>query len=157
MSEQAHVCFTLEAALEYSVEMENGIFIDFLSTLQVVKSEAAKGIIRDAALGKLKQKHQLEKALLEGTIEGVELHVSVPTMSFDPRYGKPALRADADARDALAYAVHLVTKAIDYYTNMAKACEGAPMSNVFARISGDQTTLLQALEDSYEEHFLTEN
>ena len=157
MSEQAHICFTLEAALEYAVEMENEVFADFLHTLQVVKSKAAKDILRDAALGKLEQKHQIEKALLEGTIEGVELHVSVPTMSFDARYGKPALRADADARDAMAYAVHLVTRAVDYYTNMAKACEGAPMSNVFTRISGDQTTLLQTLEDSYEEHFLTEN
>ena len=65
--------------------------------------------------------------------------------------------ADADARDALAYAVHLVTHAVDYYSDMAKACSGAPMSTVFKRISGDQTTLLQELEDSYEEHFLTEN
>ena len=157
MSEQAHVCFTLEAALEYAVEMENGIFADFLSTIQTVKSKAAKEILRDAALSKLKEKHQLETALLEGTIEGVELHVSVPTMSIDTRYGKSTLHADADAREALAYALHLVTNAVAYYKNMATACEGAPMSNVFARISDDQTTLLQELEDTYEEHFLTEN
>jgi len=31
------------------------------------------------------------------------------------------------------------------------------MSSTFARISGDQTSLLQGLEDTYEEHFLTEN
>ena len=157
MSDQSHVCFTLEAALEYAVEMENGIFADFLRTIQLVKNQAAKEILRDAALGKLKKKHQLEIALLEGSIEGVELHVSVPTMNIATRYGKPALHADADAREALAYAVQLVTKAVDYYKNIAKACEGAPMSDVFSRISGDQTKFLQELEDTYEEHFLTEN
>ena len=85
------------------------------------------------------------------------MHVSVPTMNIATRYGKPALHADADAREALAYAVHLVTKAVDYYKNIAKACEGAPMSDVFSRISGDQTKFLQELEDTYEKHFLTEN
>jgi len=53
MSNQSHVCFTLEAALEYAVEMENGIFADFLRTTQLVKNQAAKDILRDAALGKL--------------------------------------------------------------------------------------------------------
>ena len=157
MNEQSHVCFTLEAALEHAVEMENVVFTDFLSTIQAVKNKTAKEILREAALGKLKEKYQLEKALLEGNIEGVELHASVPTMNLDTHYGKKALHADADARESLAYAVHLVTQAVDYYKTMASACEGAPMSNVFARISGDQTALLQFLEDTYEEHFLTEN
>ena len=157
MSDQSHVCFTLEAALEHAVEMENGIFSDFLSAIQAVKSKTAKAVLRDAALGKLKEKQQIEKALLEGNIEGVELHAPVPTMSLDSHYGKKALHAEADTREALAYAVHLVAQAVDYYKNMAKACKGAPMSQIFSRISGDQTTLLQELEDTYEEHFLTEN
>lgn len=157
MNEQSHVCFTLAAALEHAVEMENALFADFMSTLQAVKSKAAKEILREAALGKLEEKHQLERALLEGSIEGVDLQASVPIMSLDSHYGKEALHADADAREALAYAIHLVTQAVDYYQNMASACAGAPMSNVFARISGDQSTFLQVLEDTYEEHFLTEN
>jgi hypothetical protein len=157
MNDQSRVCFTLEAALEHAVEMENALFADFMSTLQAVKSKAAKEILRDAALGKLEEKHQLEIALLEGSIEGVDLQASVPIMSLDAHYGKESLHADADAREAMAYAIHLVTQAVDYYKNMASACDGAPMSRVFARISGDQTTFLQALEDAYEEHFLAEN
>jgi hypothetical protein len=157
MNDQSHVCFTLEAALEHAVEMENALFADFMSTLQAVKSKAAKEILRDAALGKLEEKHQLEIALLEGSIEGVDLQASVPIMSLDAHYGKESLHADADAREAMAYAIHLVTQAVDYYKNMASACDGAPMSRVFAQISGDQTTFLQALEDAYEEHFLAEN
>jgi len=157
MNDQAQVCFTLEAALENAIEMENGIFADFLSAIQAVRSPAAREILRDAALGKLREKQQIEKALLEGTIDGVELHAAVPTMHLDSRYGRSALHADADAREALAYAIHVVTGAVEYYSDMAKACTGAPMSRVFARLSNDQTTLLQELEDSYEEHFLTEN
>jgi rubrerythrin len=157
MSDQSQVCFTLEAALERAIEMENGIFSDFLSAVQSVKSGAAKAILRDAALGKLNQKQQIEKALLEGTIDEVELHAVVPTMHLDTRYGKKMLNADADAREALAYSIHVVTDAVTFYHDMAKACAGAPMSRVFDRLSGDQTTLLQELEDSYEEHFLTEN
>ncbi len=157
MNKHANVCFTLEAALEHAVEMENRVFSDFHGAIQAVKSEAAKAILRDAALGKLKEKQLIEKALLEGSIEGVELHASVPTMNLDSHFGRESLSADADAREALAYAVHLVAQTVDYYKNMAKACSGAPMSSMFMRISGDQTTLLQELEDTYEEHFLTEN
>ena len=157
MNVQSHVCFTLAAALEHAVEMENALFADFVGTLQAVKNKAARAILRDAALVKLEEKHQLERALLEGSIEGVDLQASVPIMRLDAHYGKEALHADADAREALAYAIHLVTQSVDYYKNMASACKGAPMSHVFAHISGDQTTFLQALEDAYEEHFLTEN
>ena len=157
MNDQTNICFTLEAALEDAIQMENGIFGDFLSAIQAVRSPAAKEILRDAALGKLRQKQQIERALLEGTIDGVELHAAVPTMRLDTRYGRSSLHADADAREALAYAIHVVTGAVEYYDQMANACTGAPMSKTFARLSNDQTLLLQELEDSYEEHFLTEN
>lgn len=157
MQDSAEVCFTLEAALENAIEMENRIFTDFLGAIQSVRSSGAKAILRDAALGKLGQKQQIEKALLEGTIDGMELHAKVPTMHLDSHYGQSALAVDADSREALAYAVHVVTEAVDYYQRMASACSGAPMSRIFSRLSDDQTTLLQELEDSYEEHFLTEN
>ena len=157
MNEQSQVCFTLETALEKAIEMENTIFSDFLGAIQAVESTHAKDILREAALGKLNQKQQIEKALLEGTIDDLELHVAVPTMHLDPRFGKKQLSADADARDALSYSVHMVTEAIEFYHNMSKACTGAPMSAVFKRLGDEQTRLLQKLEDSYEAHFLTQN
>ncbi len=157
MINQAKVCFTLEAALEKALEVENGLFSDFLGAIQTVESEAAKAILKDAAYRKLAQKNQLEKALIEGTIDGVALHASVPTMQLDTRYGKRELHTDADAREALAYAIHVVNYGVDFYQDMGKACSGAPMSKVFQRLSSDQTVLLQELEDSYDEHFLTEN
>lgn len=158
MSEQKkQVCFTLEAALEQAVAMEHAIFKEFLSSMRTIESRVAKDILRDAALNKLKSKHQVERALFEGTIDDMELHEPVPVMRLDSHYGKESLPADADARAALAHAVHLVTRAVDFYQNMAQACSGAPMSPVFERISGDQTKLLQTLEDTYEEQFLTEN
>lgn len=157
MFDQEQVCFTLEAALENAIDMENRIYNDFLGAIQAVKSPAARAILRDAALGKLAQKQQIERALLEGSIDGLALHAKVPTMHLDDQYGRTALQADADAREALAYAVHVVTESVAYYDRMARGCAGAPMSALFGRLSDDQTTLLQELEDSYEEHFLTEN
>ena len=55
MTDQAQVCLTLEAALEKAIEIENGIFADFLGAIQSVQSKAAKAILRDAALSKLSQ------------------------------------------------------------------------------------------------------
>ncbi|PLX80815.1 MAG: ferritin [Desulfuromonas sp.] len=157
MSDTGNACFTLDAALEQAVEMENRIYREFLSAIRKVMNKGAIAILRDAAIGKLESKHLLEKALLEGDIESTELHEPVPTMQLDSHYGKESLSYDADSRAALAYAIHLVTGSVNYYREMAGACAGAPMSPVFAKISGDQTTLLQRLEDAYEEHFLTEN
>jgi len=157
MSKTSLACFTLEAALQNAIEMENRIFADFQGAIQTVKSKAAKELLREAALSKLVDKHRLEKALIQGTVDEEALHSPVPTMSLDVHYGKKALAVDSDTRESLAFAIHLVTLTVNYYKDMAQACGEAPMSRVFMQISGDQTSLLQKLEDSYEEHFLTEN
>jgi hypothetical protein len=39
---------------------------------------------------------------------------------------------------------------------MAKCCAGAPMAQIFTVLGDEQTRLLQKLEDTFEEHFLTE-
>ncbi len=157
MSNEKQVCLTLGAALQEAIEMENAILNDFMSSLNVVENEHAQKVLKETALAKLAQKHALEQALIEGSVDGADLHAAVPTMQLSQQYGKRTLSTDADTRDALSYAIHLVTVAVAFYHDMASACEGAPMSSIFKRLGNEQTGLLQELEDSYEEHFLTEN
>ncbi len=157
MNSQNYICFTLGAALEKAIELENSIFADFWSSLQAVENVHAQNVLRETALAKLEQKHTLEQALLLGTLDGLDLHAAVPTMKLDQHYGSHKLAAGADTRDAMSYAIHLVTESVTFYQGMSKACAGAPMSEMFKRLGDEQTGLLQKLEDSYEAHFLTEN
>jgi rubrerythrin len=157
MNPQDQVCYTFEAAIEMAVKMEEEGFRNYLQALRTVKNPAAKEVLKDAALDELNHKHHLEKALVEGEVEGHALDRPVPTMNLDYMLQTKTLRPDAGPREALAYAIHLEKGALEFYRAMAAGCTGAPMGNLFDQIANDESRHLQALEDLYEEHFLTEN
>jgi rubrerythrin len=157
MSEQ-NVCYTFEAAVEMAVKMEDYGFRHYLEAIRKVRNKGAREILKDAALDELEHKHHLEKALVEGNMSNPEGMIRpVPTMNLDYVLVKKELRPDSDAREALIYAIHLEKVSIDFYKRMSQGCAGAPMANLFERLLMDETRHLQALEDMYEEHFLTEN
>ena len=157
MTNQDEVCYTFEAALEMAVKMEEESFRNYLAALRLVRNKAAMAILKDTALDELEHKHQLEKALIEGQVSGHVLERPVPTMNLDYVLQKKELKADADARQALAYAIHLEKNSLEFYQRMAQGCSGAPMASIFEGICNDESRHLQALEDLYEERFLSEN
>jgi len=157
MSEQSPVCSTFEAAIEKAIEMEDDGFRNYLKAIRMVKDQAAKKILKDAALDELDHKTALEKALLDGSVDKAHnLDKPVPTMNLDYLVGKKELGPNATGRDALAFAIHLEKNAVQFYSDMASACAGAPMADIFSRIGNDETHHLQTLEDLYEQHFLPE-
>ncbi|MDO3376665.1 ferritin family protein [Geoalkalibacter halelectricus] len=152
------VCYTYEAALEKAVQMENDGFRNYLKAMRKLKDKQARMILKDAALDELEHKHALERALVEGTIEGEHsMDRPVSTMNLDYVLHQKELSPDADARQALAYAIHLEKNAIDFYQKMMQGCEGAPMAKLFEKLHNDETRHLQELEDMYERHFMAEN
>lgn len=154
---ESGVCYTIDGALEAAIQMENDGFRNYLHALRLVKNPAARMILRDVALDELEHKHQLEKALVEGQLVDHALEQPLPTMNLDYLLVKKELTADSDAREVLAYAIHLEKGALDFYQRMASGCAGAPMAALFARIANDESRHLRDLEDLYEQHFLTEN
>lgn len=157
MSELGDVCYTFEGALEMAISMESEGFRHYLDALRKVESKAAKAILKEAALDELAHKFELEKALLDGHMTAGNLDKPLPTMNLDAVLAKKELRPESDAREALAYAIHLENGAILFYKKMANACAGAPMGNLMERLVADESRHLQQLEDLYEEHFMTEN
>ncbi len=157
MSAQEQVCYTFEAAIEMAVKMEDEGFRSYFKALRMVKDRAAREILKDAALDELSHKHQLERALIEGEIKGHVLDKPVPTMNLDYVLKKKELGPDADAREALAFAIHLERESLEFYRMMNAGCAGAPMAALFEKIQNDETRHLQELEDLYERHFMPEN
>lgn len=157
MSEHGDVCYTFEGALEMAINMENEGFRSYLEALRKVESKAARTILKEAALDELAHKFELEKALVDGHITSGALDKPLPTMNLDAVLAKKELRPDSDAREALAYAIHLENGAILFYRKMANACAGAPMGKLMERLVADESRHLQQLEDMYEDHFMTEN
>lgn len=157
MSDLGQVCYTFEAAIEMAVQMEEEGFRHYLESIRKVQSKGAKEILRDAALDELEHKHQLEKALLEGTMgTSEELTRTVPTMNLGYTLVKKELTPESTVQEALAYAIHLEKGSIDFYTRMSQGCTGAPMAAVFKRLLADETRHAQSLEDLYEQHFMPE-
>ncbi|ACM19442.1 ferritin-like domain protein [Geotalea daltonii FRC-32] len=158
MAEQNQVCYTFEAAIEMAVTMEEEGFRHYLEAIRKVANKGAREILKDAALDELEHKHQLEKALVEGSMgSGDQLSQPVKTMNLTYVLAKKELSPNSDSREALAYAIHLENGSIDFYKRMSEGCSGAPMAALFERLLADETRHLQSLEDLYEEHFMTEN
>lgn len=157
MSEQPDVCYTYEGALEMAISMESDGFRNYLEAIRKVESKAAREILKDAALDELAHKYELEKALVDGSMIAGELEKPLPTMSLSSVLAKKELRPGSDAREALAYAIHLENGAILFYKRMASACAGAPMGKLMERLVADESRHLQQLEDLYEQHFMPEN
>jgi rubrerythrin len=156
MGDRDQVCYTFEAAIEMAVKMEDEGFRHYLAALRKVTDRAARAVLRDAALDELEHKHQLEKALLEGNVAGTQAE-PVPTMNLDYVLAKKELGPNSDAREAMAYAIHLENGSIDFYRKMSQGCSGAPMGGIFEKLLADELRHLQSLEDLYERHFMTEN
>jgi len=157
MSEN-QVCYTFDAAVEKAIEMESEGFRNYLEAIRKVTNKGAREILRDNALDELEHKHQLEKALLDGRMEGGSaLDQPVPTMHLDYIFKKQELGPESGVREAVIYAIHLEKGAVDFYSKVASGCAGAPMGKLFAQLLKEESRHLQALEDLYEQHFMTEN
>ncbi len=151
-------CYTLEAALEKSIKMEDIAFRNFLNAIDQVKDRQGKALLRDAAREELKHKHRIENVLLDGHDKNIsDLKKELPTMNLDYVFEQKTIGPDADARESLAYAIHLEKSEIAFYKAMINGCEGAPMAELFQSLLADESRHLQILEDFYERYFLTEN
>ena len=89
--------------------------------------------------------------------EDRELEFLLEVEPLDDVVAAIVLHGIADAREALAYAIHLEKGSIEFYQRMSRGCEGAPMAVLFKQMLADETRHLQALEDLYECHFMAEN
>lgn len=154
----ATTCYTFEGALEAAIAMEEEGFRNYLRALKTVQQKGAKDILRENALDELNHKHQLERALIEGQMEGSsDMQQELHSMNLSYALKKQELSPDSGVREALAYAIHLEKDAVDFYGRVAEGCAGAPMASLFNRLKAEETLHLQRLEDMYEEHFMSEN
>jgi rubrerythrin len=152
------VCYTFDAALEMAITMEEEGFRNYLSAIRQLTNKGAKDLLRENALDELNHKHQLEKALLDGHMNGGDdLDKPVPTMHLDYLLKKQELGPQSGVREALIYAIHLEKGAVDFYGKVSNGCAGAPMGTLFAQLLQEESRHLQTLEDLYEQHFMTEN
>ncbi len=152
------VCYTFDAALEMAISMEEEGFRTYLAAIRQLTHKGAKDLLRGNALDELNHKHQLEKALLEGRMSGGDdLDQPIQTMHLDYLFKKQELGPQSGVREALIYAIHLEKGAVDFYGKVSGGCAGAPMGKLFAQLHQEESLHLQALEDLYEQHFMTEN
>jgi rubrerythrin len=157
MNQELDVCLTFEAACMAAIEMENRIYRNYLDALRVVKNQAAREILQEAATAKLAYKHRLEQAALEGGFGELVSQGPVSTMNLSVRCCDPhRIDADADGRKALAYAIQQAQDALGFYRNMASYCSASPTTRIFTLLGDELTRHLQQLEDSFEEHYLPE-
>jgi len=158
MTTTSEVCYTFETALDMAISMEERCYRAYLNTVRIVKDKAAQSLLRDAAIEVSEHKQQLEVALLDGTTQQLQqMQKDVPIMQLDALLKQERVHADATAREALAYIIHMKKNSIDFYDQLVGSCEGAPMAPIYQQLSATVRRQLQQAEDMYEEHFLTEN
>lgn len=156
--DENQVCYTFDAAVEMAIEMEEQGFRNYLAAIRKVTNKGAREILRENAMDELAHKNMLEKALLDGCMQGGgAMEQTIPTMHLDYVLKKQELGPDSGVREALIYAIHLEKEAVDFYSRVATGCTGAPMGKLFDQLRKEESKHLQVLEDMYEQHFMTEN
>lgn len=148
---------TFEASLEAAIEMLDQVFTQYINALYRVEDKQAKSLLHSEGEATLKRKHQLELALLDGRLSGNVVAQNVQTMNLDYVLHQQSLTADADARQVIAFAIHIEKSAEHYFSQMCVNCVSSSTKSLFNRLHQSQQQRILVLEDLYEQHFLTEN
>jgi len=67
------------------------------------------------------------------------------------------LEADAMNQDVMIHAIHDKKRLIDYYQKIATQCSGAPMEEMFRKLTQDEENHLARLKELYESAYMKDN
>ena len=156
MNEQ-NVCYTFEAAMALAIKMEDEAFQNYLAAIRKLENKGAREILKEAAFDELEHKHQLEKALLEGSMESPEeMNRPVPTMRLDYILTKKELSSGSIPVKSWPMPFTWKRSPLISTSGCWKVAAVRPMTALFQRLGADESRHLQTLEDMYEQHFLPE-
>jgi len=137
--------------------LEGNSFSFYKTAYQRVQNPDAKTLIKELALEELEHKYALEKAFFE---EVVNLHdrglMEAPSMKFAIFLEERPLGETSTSQDVLTYAIHDEQRSVDFYKNFFAQCTGAPMEDLFKRLSREEEKHLARLEELYERLYLPE-
>jgi len=149
------VCYTREGALEKAIEMEARSFEVYKKAYFASENRLAKDLLRDLALDELRHKYILERAFFE---EAVLLHDAGekegPSMKLSLLFEEKTLKDQSSEQEVMLYAIHDKKRSVDFYKRMASECAGAPMEEMYRRLSEDEEGHLARLEEVYEKTYM---
>ena len=155
--ETQEVCYTREVALEKAIEMETKSFELYKGAYLSAQDRLAKDLLRDLALDELGHRYTLEKAFFEETVALHEAGYSTgPSMKLTMLLEEKPLGEGASEQDVMISAIHEEKRAVDFYRKMGEQCGGAPMEEMFKRLSEDEEGHLARLEELYERRYMQE-
>ena len=150
------VCYTLEGALEKAIENEEQSVKVYQHALSRVKDAQARNVLKDLVLEELEHKHALEKALLGETIALHEKGESTgPSMNLAEILHEKPLTERSSAQEILIYAIHDEKRSVEFYSQMATQCGGAPMEKIFGTLRQQEMIHLTRLEETYEKLYMS--
>ena len=156
--EHEEVCYTREVALEKAIEMEMKSFQTYKEAYLKMLDPRIKDLVKNLALEELEHKHILEKAYFEETVvlhhEGV---AEGPSMKLSLMLQERPLGEDADDQEVMIHAIHDKKRLVDFYQNMMTQCAGAPMEEMFKKLTKEEKNHLVRLEEMYEDVYLKDN
>ena len=156
--EHEEVCYTREVALEKAIEMEMKSFQTYKEAYLKILDPRIKDLVKNLALEELDHKHILEKAYFEETVvlhqEGM---AETPSMQLSLMLQEKPLGEDADDQEVMIHAIHDKKRLVDFYQNMMTQCAGAPMEEMFKKLTKEEKNHLAQLEEMYEDVYLKDN
>ena len=151
------VCYTLEAALEKAIEQERSSFETYRQALRTVEDPQARRVLEDLASEELEHMNVLQKALIGETIALHEKGESTgPPMNLTYFLADKPLDPNSSPQDVMIHAIHDEKRSVDFYHQMATQCAGAPMQEIFSKLSEEEKIHLARLEEAYEKLYLSQ-
>jgi rubrerythrin len=152
------VCYTREVALEKAIDLEMQSFQAYKHAYLKIREPRVKNLVKDLALEELEHKFVLEKSYFEETLalheEGME---ESPSMKLALLLKENPLEDDADDQDVMIHAIHDKKRMVDFYQKMTANCAGAPMEDLFKKLTKEEENHLAQLEETYESVYMQDN
>jgi rubrerythrin len=156
--ENEEVCYTRDVALEKAIEMEMKSYQAYKEAYLKILDSRVKDLVKNLALEELDHKHILEKAYFEETVvlhqEGM---AETPSMQLSLMLQEKPLGEDADDQEVMTHAIHDKKRLVDFYKNMMTQCAGAPMEDMFKKLTKEEKNHLARLEELYEDVYMPDN
>ena len=144
---------SLEHALTFAVDKEDASYKLYTSFRNIVKNMAAQKLLEELAAQELKHKELIEGALASGDVGTIGGKKDISEISFSDYMVAGTISPDSDPQDIMQFAMKMEQAAYDLYNGLLKNYGRTNLEPLFSRLTQEELTHKEILEDQYEKHF----
>lgn len=145
---------SLRDVLEFAIRKEHDARELYLMFKDVVRDPGAKTLLQALADQELGHRNMLEKALREGSVEGIVGKDQVKDLHLSDNFVTEPISPQSSPQEIMIFAMKNEKASYSLYTTMAQNYSGTTLEPIFSKLAQEELHHKETLEKQYEEHFM---